>query len=137
VALVACLVAGTFAAGQGSNAPSSAKSKKPSLEAVAARLSEMQKAIEAQQRIQQLVEQGQSRDNQIHKLQQQMNQVQGSASQAQPAADAATSENTQEEQNITVIRPQFSCVGRNTWSGVGEPHGLDGMIFTSFRYYLS
>jgi hypothetical protein len=25
----------------------------------------------------------------------------------------------------------------NTWSGVGgEPHGLDGMIFTSFRYYL-
>lgn len=33
--------------------------------------------------------------------------------------------------------PQFSYVDRNTWSGVdGEPHGLDGMIFTSFRYYL-
>jgi hypothetical protein len=45
-------------------------------------------------------------------------QVQRSASQAQEAADAATSENTQEEQNITVIRPQFSCVGRNTCSGV-------------------
>ena len=82
----------------------------------------MQKSIEAQQQqIQQLVE-----------------QVQSSASHAQQAADAATSENTQEEQNITVIRPQFSCVGRNTWSGVrGEPHGPDGMIFTSFRYYLS
>ncbi len=41
--------------------------------------------------------------------------------------------------------PQFSYVDRNTWSGVGPfgssvpgvtPHGLDGMIFTSFRYYL-
>lgn len=33
--------------------------------------------------------------------------------------------------------PQFSYVDRNTWSGVGgEPHGLDAMIFTSFRYYL-
>ncbi len=33
--------------------------------------------------------------------------------------------------------PQFSYVTRNTWSGVGgEPHGLDGMVFTSFRYYL-
>ncbi|MGD0271585.1 MAG: hypothetical protein ABSB14_21125, partial [Candidatus Sulfotelmatobacter sp.] len=33
--------------------------------------------------------------------------------------------------------PQFSYVERNTWSGVGgEPHGLDAMIFTSFRYYL-
>jgi hypothetical protein len=33
--------------------------------------------------------------------------------------------------------PQFSYVTRNTWSGVGgEPHGLDGMLFTSFRYYL-
>jgi hypothetical protein len=33
--------------------------------------------------------------------------------------------------------PQFSYVDRNTWSGVGgEPHGLDGMVFTSFRYYL-
>ena len=33
--------------------------------------------------------------------------------------------------------PQFSYVSRNTWSGVGgEPHGLDAMVFTSFRYYL-
>jgi hypothetical protein len=41
--------------------------------------------------------------------------------------------------------PQFSYVDRNTWSGIGSagssapgvtPHGLDGMIFTSFRYYL-
>jgi hypothetical protein len=33
--------------------------------------------------------------------------------------------------------PQFSYVNRDTWSGQGgEPHGLDGMVFTSFRYYL-
>lgn len=33
--------------------------------------------------------------------------------------------------------PQFSYVTRNTWSGTGgSPHGIDGMLFTSFRYYL-
>ena len=34
---------------------------------------------------------------------------------------------------------QYSYVTRNTWSGSSspnEPHGIDGMIFTSFRYYL-
>ncbi len=33
--------------------------------------------------------------------------------------------------------PQFSYVSRNTWSGSnGEPHGIEPMIFTLFRYYL-
>ena len=35
--------------------------------------------------------------------------------------------------------PQFSYVTRNSWSGASypnEPHGVDGMLFTSFRYYL-
>ncbi|HUO16055.1 MAG TPA: hypothetical protein VMX38_13815 [Verrucomicrobiae bacterium] len=41
--------------------------------------------------------------------------------------------------------PQFSYVNRATWAGEVssatcpngcEPHGIDGMIFTSFRYYL-
>ncbi len=34
---------------------------------------------------------------------------------------------------------QYSYVTRNAWSGTGtpnEPHGIDNMIFTSFRYYL-
>jgi hypothetical protein len=32
---------------------------------------------------------------------------------------------------------QYSYVTRNTWSGLGlEPHAIDGMVFTSFRYYL-
>jgi hypothetical protein len=34
--------------------------------------------------------------------------------------------------------PQISYVDRAAWSGKGglEPHGLDTMVFTSFRYYL-
>ena len=34
--------------------------------------------------------------------------------------------------------PQYSYVTRNTWSGsLGlTPHGIDGMVFASFRYYL-
>ncbi|HEY3972192.1 MAG TPA: hypothetical protein VGM18_04260 [Candidatus Sulfotelmatobacter sp.] len=34
---------------------------------------------------------------------------------------------------------QYSYVTRNAWSGSGfpnEPHGIDAMVFTSFRYYL-
>jgi hypothetical protein len=32
---------------------------------------------------------------------------------------------------------QYSYVSRNTWSGVGgAPHGIDGMVFSTFRYYL-
>ncbi len=34
---------------------------------------------------------------------------------------------------------QYSYVTRNAWSGSSspnEPHGLDNMVFTSFRYYL-
>jgi len=34
--------------------------------------------------------------------------------------------------------PQYSYVDRLTWSGQNgiQPHGIDNMIFTSFRYYL-
>lgn len=33
--------------------------------------------------------------------------------------------------------PQVSYINRDTWSGTGgEPHGLNTMVFTSFRYYL-
>jgi hypothetical protein len=35
--------------------------------------------------------------------------------------------------------PQYSYVRRNIWSGstaFSEPHGIDNMLFTSFRYYL-
>jgi chromosome segregation ATPase len=109
VALAACLVASTLAAGQGSDASNGTKSKKSNSEAVEVRLSEMQKAIEVQQQqIQHLVEQVQSRDSQIQELQQQMTQVRGAASQAQQAAGAATSQGTQEEQSITAIRGDVS-----------------------------
>jgi hypothetical protein len=34
--------------------------------------------------------------------------------------------------------PQYSYLTRNAWSGASsaEPHGIDNMVFTSFRYYL-
>jgi len=34
--------------------------------------------------------------------------------------------------------PQFSYITRQTWSGKTgiEPHGVEGMVFSSFRYYL-
>lgn len=38
--------------------------------------------------------------------------------------------------------PQYSYIVRNTWSGVGapgitgEPHAIENMVLTSFRYYL-
>jgi hypothetical protein len=33
---------------------------------------------------------------------------------------------------------RYSYLTRNTWAGVGgvAPHGIDGMVFSSFRYYL-
>jgi hypothetical protein len=35
------------------------------------------------------------------------------------------------------LGPQYSYVVKNTWSGTpGEPHAVDNMFFTSFRYYL-
>ncbi len=33
--------------------------------------------------------------------------------------------------------PQYSYVVRNTWTGIGgDPHAIENMFFTSFRYYL-
>jgi hypothetical protein len=35
------------------------------------------------------------------------------------------------------LGPQYSYLVRNTWAGTGgTPHGIDNMVFTSFRYYL-
>ena len=36
------------------------------------------------------------------------------------------------------LGPQYSYITRNTWAGTGggAPHGIDNMVFTSFRYYL-
>lgn len=35
------------------------------------------------------------------------------------------------------VGPQYSYVVRNTWTGTNAtPHGIDNMVFTSFRYYL-
>jgi hypothetical protein len=35
------------------------------------------------------------------------------------------------------LGPQYSYLTRGSWRGtVGEPHGVENMVFTSFRYYL-
>jgi hypothetical protein len=35
------------------------------------------------------------------------------------------------------LGPQYSYVSRDAWTGtVGAPHGIENMVFTSFRYYL-
>jgi len=35
------------------------------------------------------------------------------------------------------LGPQYSYIVRNTWAGTGgQPHAIDNMVFTSFRYYL-
>jgi hypothetical protein len=35
------------------------------------------------------------------------------------------------------LGPQYSYVSRGAWRGtVGEPHGIENMVLTSFRYYL-
>ena len=52
---------------------------------------------------------------------------------------AKVSEGSKDKMNRGRVQwgAQFSYVDRSTWSGAGgEPHGLDGMLFTSFRYYL-
>ena len=121
VALAVCLLANTFAAGKGNDAPCSTQSKKSSSEAVAVCLSEMQKAIEAQQ-------------EQIQRLGITRVLIEGSFGIGFKACDGS-----REKVNRGRIQwgPQFSCVDRNTWSGMGgEPHGLDAMIFSSFRYHL-
>ena len=74
----------------------------------------MQRTLDAQQqRIQQLVEQVQSRDNQIQQLQQQMGQVQNTAVQAQQKADTATSQGTQQQQSIDAMRGDVSDLKMN------------------------
>lgn len=68
---------------------SKSKRQEASMSTVAARLDEMQTAIQAQQQtIQQLQQQLQSRDTVIQQLQQQMNQLQTSATQANVSGEA-------------------------------------------------
>ena len=91
---------------------------------MAVRLSEMQKAIEAQpQQIQQLVEQVKPRQSDPQT-------AATNESGAKLGFTGATSRRCLDIGKYTGRAEHYvvSCVGRNTWSGVGgEPHGLDGI----------
>jgi hypothetical protein len=92
---------------QGNTAKASTRNSKNSNSSqdVSAQLSQMQKAIDAQQQqIQRLMEQLQNRDQQIQQLQKQMDQVQNTASQAQQKADSAASESTTRQKTVGAVK---------------------------------
>jgi len=100
-------------AGMGKTKKGAAKHTTSS-ETVSTQLSQMQKAIDAQQQqIQQLVQQLQGRDNQIQQLQQQMTQIQSSASEAQTKADAAATQASQQEQAVSAVKSDVADLKTN------------------------
>jgi hypothetical protein len=104
LALSMALAGSLFA--QDTSAPT-AKRKVPPKKApsVAAQLTELKEAIEAQQKqILDLGQQLQSRDQQIQQLQQRLDQNQASASQAQAKADAAASQAAAQGQTVNVLQ---------------------------------
>ena len=78
---------------------------------VSARLTQMQKSIDAQQQqIQQLMQQLQSRDQKVQELQQQMSQVQSTASQAQQKADTAATQSAEGQHEVSAVRTDVSDI---------------------------
>ncbi len=81
---------------------------------VSTQLSEMKRAIDAQQQqILQLMNQLQSRDAAIQQLQQQVGQVQSAASQAQQKADTAASQSAQQQQDVAAVRTDVTDLKQN------------------------
>jgi hypothetical protein len=121
LALAFALVASAFAApppqdttarsSTGTRKKATAKSSAPS---VSTQLSEMKRAIDAQQgQILQLMNQVQSRDAVIQQLQQQVGQVQSAASQAAQKADTAASQSAQEQQDVAAVRTDVTDLKQN------------------------
>src|ERR1700731_4575476 len=112
LALAFALVASAFAAPppQDTTARSSTGTRKKatarsSVPSVSTQLSEMKRAIDAQQQqILQLMNQVQSRDAVIQQLQQQVGQVQSAASQAAKKADTVASESAQQQQDVASVK---------------------------------
>ena len=119
LALASALVVGAFAAAapQDTTAGSSTKKKavaKTAAPSVSTQLSEMKRAIDAQQQqILQLMNQLQSRDAVIQQLQQQVGQVQNAASQAAQKADTAASQNAQQQQDVAAVKSDVTDLKQN------------------------
>jgi hypothetical protein len=121
LALALALVVGAVAAPapQDTTAGSSTSTRKKavaktSAPSVSTQLSEMKRAIDAQQQqILQLMNQLQSRDAVIQQLQQQVGQVQNAASQAAQKADTAASQSAQQQQDVTAVKSDVTDLKQN------------------------
>ena len=124
LALAFALVVGAFAAPapQDTTAGSSTSTKKKaaaktSAPSVSTQLSEMKRAIDAQQQqILQLMNKLQSRDAAIQQLQQQVGQVQNAASQAAQKADTAASQSAQQQQDVAAVKSDVTDLKQNATS---------------------
>jgi len=91
--------------GQSSTGTSVSPKSRTTKPSVAARLEQMEKAIEAQQHtIQQLQDQLKSRDSQVQQLQEQLTQTQASANQAMQAAQAASAKSVVAPEQLDAVK---------------------------------
>jgi len=121
MALALTLMVSAFAAqAQQSTAAATAKTTRHRAAAaktdsdVAAQLSQLKQALDAQQQqIRQLSQQLQSRDQQLQQLQQQISQSQSAASEAQSKADAAASQSSEQQQSVTSLKSDVADLKNN------------------------
>lgn len=105
--LIACLLTahGALAWQAGKQPSPKRKTAADSSQAVAARLTDLEKSVATQQeQIQQLLKVVESRDAQIKQMQQQMNEVQTNARQAEQKADTAATSASKQAENVTAVR---------------------------------
>jgi hypothetical protein len=82
--------------------------------AVAAQLSDLKQAIDAQQQqIRQLSQQIQSRDQQLQQLQQKLDQSQAATAQAESKADSAASQSAEQQQTVTSLKSDVADLKSN------------------------
>ena len=83
--------------------------------AVAAQLSELKQAIDAQQQqIKQLSQQIQSRDQELQQMQQKLDQSQTATAQAESKADTAASQSAEQQQTVTSLKSDVADLKSNT-----------------------
>src|SRR5690349_5315878 len=103
---------------QGTTATKSTRKKtaaSTSNAAIAAQLSELKQALDAQQQqIKQLSDQLQSRDQQIQQLQQSLQTSQSAATQAQSKADAAASESVKQSDTVNALASDVKDLKQNS-----------------------
>jgi hypothetical protein len=104
--MITVLLVANLAIAQDTGAAGKRKAKSnPASQNVSAQLSQMQKAMDAQQQqIQQLIQQLQGKEQQLETLQQQMNQIQSTVTQTQQKADSTASQAAQQQRDVTAVK---------------------------------